>query len=1026
MSTDASDNLRLSAGGSVDHGPYRPVTALIEEQADRTPDRPALVWRGARKERVLTYAEFDALANGLAARLSAAGAGPGSVVPVVVGNSVELPLCMVALMKTGAAFALCDPVWPEERLRSVLGTLDPPLVLTSGPPVCAGRPATVVRAAGITPSTERPGVLPGAGDIAYGVFTSGTTGAPKCALNLHGGLTNRFRFMTRHFRATGREVVLQNSRHTFDSAIWQLLWPLTTGGRTVVPEQGEFLDLERTVEAIDRHRVTVTDFVPAILGMLVALLESDPAAVRRVSSLRHLVVGGEEIVPHSVHRLREMVPGLEIDNGYGPSETAIGMVFHRVRGDEGDHIPLGRPIDNCHALVVDDALRPLPAGATGEILVGGACVGAGYLGDPERTERAFVPNPFPSVPGERLYRTGDLGWYDERGLLRFAGRRDRQAKVDGVRIEPAEIEAAAEGCRGVVQAKAMTVRRAGRTRLVVAAATEPGTTPAALRAHLASVLPRIQVPRHCFVLQSLPLTDNGKVDLRALRAIVEDKLESEARPAAHGPAGSQTPVQRIAYVMGSVLGLPDFRAGDDFLARGGDSLSAMSATLRIREAVGARVSLSDVYEHRTPERLAAALDGSGARGGEEPGAPAGDEARSMERDARLPADLTRLARRAADAVPAVPPRTVLVTGATGFVGARTVHRLVTSTGARAVCLVRARDDAHARERLARTLRSQGLWDADVAARVEARHGDLERPRFGWPRPQWESLTAECDAVLHIGGLVNFLLDYRSHRPANVAGTAEVLRFALSGRPKPLHHISTLGVLDRHAAGAAEPVGEDFDPRDAALPASGYSRSKWVAERMVLAARRLGAPVVVHRLGEVMPAADNGVPNPAALTHLLLSAFLQLGVRPGVPMVSDYTPVDETAARLVAALTEPPPGPPGRGVYHVFRPGGVDFAALDLAAPDGARTLRTVPAEEFAAALREAADGDRDSAAAVLHALLTALPSAAPGGPPDFRHLLSDNPGLFTRDACAALDARHGLREGPLEAAVAAYRATLTS
>ncbi|WP_101254814.1 non-ribosomal peptide synthetase [Streptomyces barkulensis] len=1029
MSTDASDNLRLSAGGSVDHGPYRPVTALIEEQADRTPDRPALVWQGARKERVLTYAEFDALANGLAARLSAAGAGPGSVVPVVVGNSVELPLCMVALMKTGAAFALCDPVWPEERLRSVLGTLDAPLVLTSGPPVCAGRPAAVVRADGVTPSTERPGVLPGPGDIAYGVFTSGTTGAPKCALNLHGGLTNRFRFMTRRFRATGREVVLQNSRHTFDSAIWQLLWPLTTGGRTVVPEQGEFLDLERTVETIDRHRVTVTDFVPAILGMLVALLESDPAAVRRVSSLRHLVVGGEEIVPHAVHRLREMVPGLEIYNGYGPSETAIGMVFHRVRGDEGDHIPLGRPIDNCHALVVDDALRPLPAGATGEILVGGACVGAGYLGDPERTERAFMPNPFPSVPGERLYRTGDLGWYDERGLLRFAGRCDRQAKVDGVRIEPAEIETAAEGCRGVVQAKAMTVRRAGRTRLVVAAAAEPGTTPAALRAHLASVLPRIQVPRHCFVLQALPLTDNGKVDLRALRAIVEDKLESEARPAVRGPAGSQTPARRIAYVMGSVLGLPDFRAGDDFLARGGDSLSAMSATLRIREAVGTRVSLSDVYEHRTPERLAAALEGSGAHDGEEPGAPAGDEARSMERDARLPADLTRLARRAAGAAPAVPPRTVLVTGATGFVGARTVHRLVTSTGARAVCLVRARDDAHARERLARTLRSQGLWDADVAARVEARHGDLERPRFGWPRPRWESLTAECDAVLHIGGLVNFLLDYRSHRPANVAGTAEVLRFALSGRPKPLHHISTLGVLDRHAAGAAQPLGEDFDPCEAALPASGYSRSKWVAERMVLAARRLGAPVVVHRLGEVMPAADNGVPNPAALTHLLLSAFLQLGVRPDVPMVSDYTPVDETAARLVAALTEPPPGPPGRGVYHVFRPGGVDFAALDLAAPGapgGARTLRTVPAQEFAAALREAADGDRDSAAAVLHALLTALPSAAPGGPPDFRHLLSDNPGLFTRDACAALDARHGLREGPLEAAVAAYRATLTS
>ncbi|MFM9552376.1 non-ribosomal peptide synthetase [Streptomyces caniscabiei] len=1007
------------AGAEVDHGPYRPVATLIEEQADRTPGRIALVHRG-ETETALTYAEFDALANGLAAELASAGVREGDLVPLMIGNSVELPLCMVALMKLGAVFVPCDPAWPEERLRTVLQVLAPPLALTSGSLVRTDGRSRVVSHRAIVPNTERPGRRPAPGSPVYGVFTSGTTGVPKCAVNLHGGLTNRFRFMSRYFAATGDEVVLQNSRHTFDSAIWQLLWPLTTGGRTIVPEQGEFLDLERTVDTIARYGVTVTDFVPAILGMLVALLEAEPAHVARVASLRHLVVGGEEIIPHAVHRLRELVPGLGITNGYGPSEASVGMVFHRVDGTEGDHIPLGRPIDNCYALV--DAAD---ADGIGEILIGGACLGAGYVGEPELTAEAFVPNTSPGVPGERLYRTGDLGRFDDAGLLRFVGRRDRQAQVDGVRVELREIETTAESCPGVIQAKALTLRRSGRTRLVVAAAAEGGTTPAALRRHLASLLPRVQVPRHCFVLQALPLTDNGKVDLRALRTIVEEKLGpgtatgagtgDDAALTRAGHAAGLTRAERLAEVMGAVLDRPGFGVRDDFLDQGGDSLTALTAVLRIRETLGVRVGISDLHAHRTPAALATAVPGDG-----DAVVPAEDVAALMERDAELPDDLAALARTAAGARPAPPPRTVLVTGATGFVGARAVHRLLTASGARVVCVVRARDDAHARHRLRQALTSQGLWDESLAGRLDARRGDLARDRFGWTRETWEAYAARCDAVLHIGALVNFLLDYRAHRPANVDGTTEVLRFTLSGRTKALHHVSTLGVLDREASGAREcerdRLGEDFDPARAATPTSGYSRSKWVAERLVLTARRLGAPVTLYRLGEIMPAADNGVPNPKALTHLLLSAFHRLGLRPDVPMRSDYTPVDEAAARLVAGLAEPAEG----AVHHVFRDGGADFASLALTEGE-----RAVPVPEFMAALRAAAAEDAGSAAAVLDAVLTLLPASGPDGAPDFRRLLTDNPGLFTRASCTALDARHGLRERPLEAAVAAYRTTLT-
>jgi non-ribosomal peptide synthetase component F len=228
----------------------------------------------------------------------------------------------------------------------------------------------------------------------YGIFTSGTTGVPKCALNRHGGLAKRFAFMTRYFAATGDEIVLQNSGHTYDSSLWQLCWPLTTGGRTVLPVQGEFLNLHRTIDTIAHYGVTATDFVSSIFSALVATVDGDERAQRKLSCLRHVVVGGEEINPRAVHRMRELLPGLRVTNGYGPTETSIGMIFHPVSASDGETIPLGRPIDNCFAVIVDDELRPLPAGTVGEIAIGGACLGAGYHANPEATAAVFPPPPF--------------------------------------------------------------------------------------------------------------------------------------------------------------------------------------------------------------------------------------------------------------------------------------------------------------------------------------------------------------------------------------------------------------------------------------------------------------------------------------------------------------------------------------------------------------------------------------------------------------------------------------------------------
>jgi thioester reductase-like protein len=544
----------------------------------------------------------------------------------------------------------------------------------------------------------------------------------------------------------------------------------------------------------------------------------------------------------------------------------------------------------------------------------------------------------------------------------------------------------------VSYAKALAVRvaRFGGTRLVVAVA--GAVDSAAVRAHLAGKLPRASLPQHILVLPALPLTDNGKVDLRALHTAVEEGLRvSPERAAVGGDDEDASAAERIARIMGEALETAEFGLDEDFLARGGDSLRAMAVVLRLRAAFGASLGVQHLYQSRTPSALAAVLEAATEPG---PDAQETDEA-LMERDARLAADLTAPAH-AQRAL--APPRTVLVTGATGFVGSRAVLHLLRDTDISVVCIVRGESDERAGDRLVRVLRGLDPAVGTGRDRLRVHAGDLGRPRCGLTPRDWDALAAECDAVLHIGALVNLLFDYRAHRSANVLGTLEILRLCLTGRIKALHHVSTLGALDRHAAALAAagggPVGEYCDPAAATPPLGGYSRSKWVAERLVLDAGGRGAPVTVYRLGEVMPAGD-GRPNPRALTHLLLCAFRRVGAAPAVPMRTDYTPVDQVADRLVAGLGDPAV----RGLaLHVFHGDGVNL-------PDLAPGLPAVSEAGFRRALAE-----RGREFEVLLAL-----------PAGLERVLTDNPALFTRDACADLDRRHGLGDGPLGPSIAAYQ-----
>ncbi|GAA4616717.1 hypothetical protein GCM10023195_74410 [Actinoallomurus liliacearum] len=999
-STDQRDpSKRRFTGRAVDHGGFRPVSALIEERADRHPERPAVSCGG----RTLTYRRLDELVGGLAATLAERGVRRGDVVPVLLVNSLELPITYLALMRLGAAFVPLDPAWPRERIRSTFGVLPrtpvPCAAAESIPEEHRGR-AVVVDVDLITPAEHRATAAPEPDDLVYGFFTSGTTGTPKCAMNRHAGLTNRLRAMARYFGVTDADVVLQNSKHTFDSSLWQLFLPLITGGHAVLQVQGEFLDLRRTIDTIAEYGVTATDFVSSIFNALAAEVDRDERSLRRLSSLRWLIVGSEPLNPDAVHRMMAQLPGLTVTNGYGPTEASIGMVFHTVSPADGDAVPLGRPIDNCYAVVVDDGLRPVPPGTVGEIVIGGACLGAGYLGAPAATAQAFVRNPFPEIPGDRLYRTGDLGHLDDQGLLYFSGRKDFQVKIGGVRIELGEIAVAAEKCPGVRQAEVLVAEQAG-TRSLALFASGTDLTVDALRDGLRRTLPRISVPRYYFLLPDIPLNDNGKADRGRLQAILDARLAEDAARLAESPPAA-TPADQVLRALRSVLGRPDLAADAHFMEAGGDSLQALSLVRMLTAECGVEVEVQDLYERPTADGLTGLIEAR-RRGG----AVIEAESVLMVRDAAVP-DGEPI--RAAD--PAGRLRTVLVTGATGFVGSRLVHELLARTDLRVRCLTRAGGDFGATARVVGALAERGLWESRFADRIEGYAGDLSRPGLGLDPGTWEHLARTCDLVLHNGAMVNFLFDYRAHRHANVRGTVELLRLAMAHRPVPLHHVSTLATLQSEALGHEEPLSEGFEPSRARMPDGGYARSKLVAERHLAAARARGALVTVLRLGEVMPSEDNAYPNTSALTHLLLAAFPRLGVRPDAAILSDYTPVDYVAARVVAAVCDRDAW--GR-TFNVFHPESVDFGAVMAPLP-------AIPCGDFLARVREAAlaTGDRE---------LTALASLLPGRPDAdertlkeaFAAMLTDNPRLFRKDECRLLEERGELTDGRLDGAIAAYR-----
>ncbi|GGS58598.1 hypothetical protein GCM10010171_61960 [Actinokineospora fastidiosa] len=549
--------------------PDTTLVALLDAQANRTPDALALVAGGVR----WTYAELAAHANRLAHRLVALGAGPERVVAVRLPRSPELVVALLAVLKSGAAYLPVDPDLPAERVAFLVSDADAVTVLDD--------PAVVMDTADRPASPLDPGVT--GANAAYVIYTSGSTGTPKGVVVPHAGIVNRLLWTQDRFRLDAGDRVLQKTPASFDVSVWEFFWPLITGAALVLAAPDGHRDPHHIAEVIRAESVTTVHFVPSMLRAF--LRHADLTAC---SGLRRVLCSGEALPADLAAEFHARVPA-ELHNLYGPTEASVD-VTHWACAPGEETVPIGRPVWNTRLRVLDADLAPAPPGAPGELYLAGVQLARGYLNRPGMTAERFVADPF-GAPGTRMYRTGDLVRWTRDGALEYLGRTDQQVKIRGFRIEPGEVEAVIAAQPGV--AETAVIARDGRLLAYVAPAS---LDPAPLRRAAAAVLPEHMVPAAVVALDRLPLTRSGKLDRRALP-------DPDFTPDTHVPP--ETDAERtLALIWSEVLGVPHVGVEDSFFDLGGDSILSLHVTARANAAFDLRLTPRDVLTARTVRALA--------------------------------------------------------------------------------------------------------------------------------------------------------------------------------------------------------------------------------------------------------------------------------------------------------------------------------------------------------------------------------------------------------------------------------------
>ncbi|WP_337264684.1 MULTISPECIES: non-ribosomal peptide synthetase family protein [unclassified Serratia (in: enterobacteria)] len=874
------------------------LTARVAAAVAQTPAGIAVIDHNHR----LSYRDLWARAECVAANIQQHVAKTGSIIALALPRSADFIASLLGVLRSGHTFLPIDPRLPADRIRFLIENSGCELVITSRTQSVAGWPETAkLWLEELDPEARW---TPPAGlmdrDAAYVIYTSGSTGVPKGVMVEHRQVLNNLSWRQRTWPLSTHDNVLHNHSFSFDPSIWALFWPLLNGATVVLADVSAMEDSNVLLDLMIRHNVSVLGGVPSLLGALI-----DHPSANQCRAVKLVLSGGEVLNTELARKIRQIWRA-DVANLYGPTEATIDALYFNVPTTGGAAIPIGYPLDNTAAYIVDPDLNPVPDGVMGEIMLAGQNLARGYLGKPSETAQRFLPNPFGRG---RLYATGDLGRRGSSGAIAYLGRRDHQVKIRGHRIELNEVAHQLSQILDLNEAIVFALHAGTeQAQLVAAIERQPALNDASIKQILQRHLPAYLIPGQFLLLDELPRTPTGKVDMLKLQQLAIPARDSVVATEQRAPRSEleKSVTDEFAQVLGATYITPD----SDFFMQGGTSILLTRLAGRLSAQYQVQIPLHEFFRTPTPAAVAEAIEIYRREG--LTSLLARQHAQTLEQDIFLDEHI-----QAGDLPHAnwYQPAVVFLTGATGYLGLYLLEQLLKRTRSRVICLCRAKDAHHAKARIMEGLDMYRITLGEQLQRVDFLVGDLALPHFGLNEQQWQTLAAEVDVIYHNGALVNFVYPYSALKATNVGGTQTILELACTTRLKSVQYVSTVDTL--LATHSPRPFIEDDMPlRSAVGVPAGYTGSKWVAEGVAHLGRSRGIPVNIFRPGLILGHSETGASQSIDYLLVALRGFLPMKIVPDYPRIFDIVPVDYVAAAIVHISLQPQARDK---FFHLFNP-----------------------------------------------------------------------------------------------------------
>ncbi|KAG7285004.1 hypothetical protein NEMBOFW57_009622 [Staphylotrichum longicolle] len=881
------------------------VGGLVAAQAALRPTKTAVVDDSTS----INYQDLDRQARLLAEQLRQLPFRSEEIVVLLAPPGLNNIICQVAIIYAGGTCVPLDNFATDSDIQAKVDFLNAQILLTDLS--SAGRKVTAshhvkygfehpLESPKQSPSSDLP--VPVAPDYrSHIIFTSGTTGIPKCsqvaavAMQLIQQIAHSPEDRFAHCNNVG-----------FDGSLFDIWVPLTNGATVIVIRREIVLDPPRFAKLLADTDVTVILLTASLLNTVVA---SCPDVFRKC---RVVVTAGETPNASAMRSIMQHGPPQRLVNGYGPTEIGIVATIHDITPEDAakGEFPLGDALDGVRAILVDESLSIIDGQGTGEMLISSPALSRGYYLNPSRTSETFINLPDAGEDGEtaRFYRTADIVERDENGRLFWRGRRNNEIKHHGYRINLDVIEA--ELCKSEHVARAAAFRLdddKSNSSWIIACVVPSQPSPGfreRCQKEAKSRFPAYMVPQ-IICVDRLPVSANGKTDRKALaeQVLANRRRAEEATSKSSGLSETEIKLRRIWQACLGAFSLDDIGPRSDFVLLGANSLDVTEALKRVRQVFGLSLPVRTLYENSTLRGFAREIDRELGQGPAMEGR--GDLKSRLLSDSRL-ADNLEMPQRSVSDWTSDGECKVLVTGVTGFVGAFLLKDLTAEPAVKAIrCLVRASTRERGRQRILDVLAKYGVlasMTADQLAKIAPVCGNLTQPQLGIDDAGYADLAEWTSTIFHLAAHVDYVQPYSSHRSANVIGTLHILQLATTARLKPVHYASSPVAFGPTGLSRHKFVSEDDDMRrfiDLMLYETGYGQSKWVVDVMMRSAMAKGLPATVHRLGFVLYDDATGIGNADDFVARFVTDVMTLGAYPDLPANrKEITTVDYAVSTMI--------------------------------------------------------------------------------------------------------------------------------